>query len=70
MSELTRDERRMLRAPAEAASALFERYERYTFWIYVALAIAGGVALILIQTPLWPALPAPHATAPTATPTT
>ena len=67
MSELTHEERRMLRAPAVAASAHFDRYYRATFWIYVALAVAGAVLLILLQTPLWPVL-SPPAVSPTVTP--
>ncbi len=68
MSELTRDERRKLRAPAAQASAHFERYYRLTWRVYLALAILGGVVFILILTPLWPVIAQLPPPTPTATP--
>jgi hypothetical protein len=53
MSELTPEERRRLRAPAVQSSNHFERYYRLTLWIYIGLAIAGGIVFLLILTPAW-----------------
>lgn len=66
MSELTRDERRVLRAPAYAASQHFDHYYRLTWRVYLALVVLGVLALVAIQTPLWHAL-APLATAASTT---
>jgi TRAP-type C4-dicarboxylate transport system permease small subunit len=69
MSELTRDERRRLRAPAVQASNHFERYYRLTWWVYVALAVAGGVVFLLILTPAWQIVATSAHTSATPTPT-
>jgi hypothetical protein len=68
MSELTEDERRKLREPAAQANTHFERYYRITCYTYLALALLGVLALILIQTPLWHALAPASTPMPTATP--
>lgn len=70
MDELTSHERAALARPATDASAHFVSYYRLTWWIYVALALAGVVVFLLTLTPAWlliapaPTVPAPAATRP------
>ena len=71
MPELSERERSLLRTEAGAADQYFDHYFRRSRLLYLALAGAGALYLLLLFTPLAAHLPLvlqPHSTVPPATP--
>jgi hypothetical protein len=57
MPELTEGERAQIQRPSVESDGYFERYYRWSFWIYLALGILAALAFLLLWTPLASALP-------------
>jgi hypothetical protein len=57
MPELTEGERAQIQRPSIESDGYFERYFRWSFWIYLALGVLAALAFLLLWTPVASALP-------------